>query len=137
MIELKDELFNGRHSCVIANGNNIRTFNQKGIKDLYHLLKEEPSYLRGASIADKVVGKAAAALMILGGVKEVFADVIGLSALAFLRHADIDVTFTQVVPYIINRNNTGMCPLEQMSISKNSPTEILEIIEEFAMSRVA
>lgn len=137
MEELKELLFTGRHSCVIANGNDIRTFNQRGIKDLYSLLKEEPGFLRGASVADKVVGKAAAALMILGGVKKIFADVIGLSALSFLRHAGMEVTFTQAVPYIINRNNTGMCPLEQLSMGKNSSFEILEILEEYAMNQVA
>ena len=55
---------------MIANGDNIRTFTQRGVADLYDLLTQEPDFLKGASIADKVVGKGAAALMILGGIRE-------------------------------------------------------------------
>lgn len=61
-------LHGGDHSLVVANGN-VYTFNGRGVTDLYALLREDPGFLKGASIADKVVGKAAAALMILGGVK--------------------------------------------------------------------
>ena len=65
---LIDTLFRERCSCVIRSGDVIRIFRERGVKDLFRLLKEEPVMLRGAFIADKVVGKAAAALMVLGGV---------------------------------------------------------------------
>lgn len=130
--ELKDRLFKGKHSCVIANGDDIRTFSQSGIRDLYHLWKEEPEFLKGAIVADKIIGKAAAALLILGGVKEIYSDVIGLSALSFLSEVEVKTTFSQAVPYIKNRDNTGMCPLERMCMEKRSPLAIVEIIEEFA-----
>lgn len=64
MEELINLLHSGGYSCVIANGDNIRTFTQRGVADLYDLLTQEPDFLKGASIADKVVGKGAAALMI-------------------------------------------------------------------------
>ena len=79
---LIDTLFRERCSCVIRSGDVIRIFRERGVKDLFRLLKEEPAMLRGAFIADKVVGKAAAALMVLGGVRELFADVISHPALA-------------------------------------------------------
>ena len=69
MEELINLLHSGGYSCVIANGDNIRTFTQRGVADLYDLLTQEPDFLKGASIADKVVGKGAAALMILGGIR--------------------------------------------------------------------
>lgn len=61
MEELINLLHSGGYSCVIANGDNIRTFTQRGVADLYDLLTQEPDFLKGASIADKVVGKGAAA----------------------------------------------------------------------------
>ena len=64
--ELIDLLHSGGYSCAIANGDIIRTFTQRGVADLYDLLTQEPDFLKGALIADKVVGKGAAALMILG-----------------------------------------------------------------------
>ena len=70
-----------RCSCVIVQNGNVRLCHEHGIKDLYQILKEEPEVLLGATVADKVIGKGAAALMILGGVKEVYADVISRPAL--------------------------------------------------------
>lgn len=80
MNDLIDILHEEHHSLVVANGD-VCTFDGRGISDLYNLLSEDPEFLRGASVADKVVGKGAAALMILGGVKEVFADVVSRPAL--------------------------------------------------------
>lgn len=54
----------------------MRIFRERGVADLFRLLHEEPQLLRGAFIADKVVGKGAAALMVLGGVEGLFADVV-------------------------------------------------------------
>lgn len=51
---------------MIANGDRIRTFTRRGVADLYDLLVQEPEFLHGASVADKVIGKAAASLMVLG-----------------------------------------------------------------------
>ena len=64
MEELINLLHTGGYSCVIANEGKIRTFTQRGVADLYDLLTREPEFLKGALIADKVVGKGAAALMI-------------------------------------------------------------------------
>ena len=69
MEELINLLHTGGYSCVIDNEGKIRTFTQRGVADLYDLLTREPEFLKGALIADKVVGKGAAALMILGGIK--------------------------------------------------------------------
>ena len=70
MEKLINLLHTGGYSCTIANGGKIRTFTQRGVADLYDLLTQEPEFLKGALIADKVVGKGAAALMILGGIKD-------------------------------------------------------------------
>ena len=71
-------LHEGNYSLVVAHGE-IRTFSGRGVSDLYALSGEDPGFLRGASVADKVVGKAAAALMIVAGVSELHADVISRS----------------------------------------------------------
>ena len=75
MEKLINLLHTGGYSCTIANGGKIRTFTQRGVADLYDLLTQEPEFLKGALIADKVVGKGAAALMILGGIKELYTDI--------------------------------------------------------------
>ena len=54
-------LHEGKHSLVVSNGE-VRTFDRRGVADLYALLREDSDFLKGASVADKVVGKAAAAM---------------------------------------------------------------------------
>lgn len=128
---LIDTLFRERCSCVIRSGDVIRIFRERGVKDLFRLLKEEPAMLRGAFVADKVVGKAAAALMVLGGIRELFADVISHPALELLARYRIRVSYTVAVDHIINRTRTGWCPMEIRCRECTTADECLEQIEEF------
>ncbi|MCD8081011.1 MAG: DUF1893 domain-containing protein [Bacteroides sp.] len=105
-------------SCVVENYGKVFTFHKQGVADLYDMVTNRSCFLKDASIADKVVGKAAAALMILGGVKKVYAEIISLSALILLRDAGIETDFRNVVPFIRNRVRTDWCPLERMSYDK-------------------
>lgn len=130
MEELIELLHQGNYSCVIRNGV-TRTFTQRGVGDLYDLLNREPAFLHGAQVADKVIGKAAAALMVLGGVREVYTDIISEPALALLRQADIKVDCVKVVPRIRNRAQTGWCPLETICYEADSPEAMYPLIRGF------
>lgn len=105
-------LHDGGYSCVIAKGNEVRTFIRRGVADLYDLYNTDPGFMEGAAVADKVIGKGAAALLVLGKVKSVYTDVISAPALRLLHKAHIDADFIQEVPFIVNRDKTGYCPLE-------------------------
>lgn len=131
MKELIEMLHAGGYSCVIAHGDCIRTFTQRGVADLYDLLVKEPDFLKEASIADKVIGKAAATLMVLGGIKEIYTHIISRPALQLLQEAGITVSCDEVVDHIINRDRTGWCPLEQASRDLHSAKEIFPVIEKF------
>ena len=76
-------------------------------------------------------GKGAAALMILGGIKELYTDIISTKALELLQKSDIKVGFTEKVPFIWNRNHTGGCPVETMCSEVESAEEILPLIRDF------
>ena len=128
---LIDLLHDGGYSCVIAKGTETRTFSQRGVADLYDLLEQEPSFMKGARVADKVIGKAAAALMVLGGVESVYTDTISEPALALLREANIEVCFTRRVPLIENRAKTGWCPLESACLDIKSARDIFPVIQNF------
>ena len=118
-------------SCVIRQGAQVRIFRGRGIKDLYRILTEEPELLDGASVADKVVGKGAAALMILGGVRAVHADVASTGALQLFDAQNIPVSCTLEVPHIINRAGTGWCPVETLCRDCRTAEECLEPIRNF------
>ncbi len=115
-------------SCVIYNHGVVRSFHQRGVDDLYELLMGEPEVLCGAMIADKVIGKAAAAILAVGGVSEIYTDVISHAAQELLQKGGIKFSFEQEVPHIINRAKSGWCPMESATKEAQSPRETVEII---------
>lgn len=131
MEDIIEILHKGKYSCVIKNNDEIRTFTQRGVADLYDLYQTDASFMKGASVADKVIGKGAAALMALGGISHVYADVISTPALEVLQQAGISVNFSMEVPHIINRNKTGWCPLETACDKIKSVQEMFPVIKEF------
>ncbi len=126
-----DLLFAEQCSCVVRNGDTVRIFRQRGIADLYNLLRTERQLLEGAFVADKVVGKGAAALMALGGVKEVFADTLSRPARKLLERYGIEVCYTLEVENIANRAGDGICPVEALCAACNTAEQCLPLISDF------
>ncbi|MBD5356132.1 MAG: DUF1893 domain-containing protein [Bacteroides sp.] len=135
MHKLIEILHSGNHSLVVANGE-IRTFNKKGVADLYHLYTSDPLFLNGSEVADKVIGKGAAALMVMGKVRNVYADVISEPALALLHDNHLSVTYSRKVENIINRQGTGICPVETLCLNCKSAAECLPLIDNFMKSKI-
>lgn len=68
--------------------------------------------LKGFSAADKVVGKAAAFLYVLLGIKEVYAHVMSEAAIDTLERNSIQFQYDVSARNIVNRAGTGNCPME-------------------------
>lgn len=131
MDELIDILHRGAHSCVIRKGNDIRTFHQRGVADLWQLCQDGEHFLRGAQIADKVIGKGAAALMIYGGICEVHADVVSKPALDLLQAHGIKVGYLRLVDRILNRRADGLCPVETRCVDLEKIEDMINEISNF------
>ena len=82
-------------------------------------------------MADRVIGRGAALLMVKGGVREVFAYVISQPALDILREADIPTSFATLQPNIINRTGTDICPIEKLTVATTDPDEAYRLIGDF------
>lgn len=104
-------LHSGEYTLVIVNGGDIITDTARGVAPLLSLIDRGIS-LEGASAADKVVGKAAAMLFSLTGIKQLHTDVISAPAVEFLRGTDINFSYGEMTEYIINRKGDGQCPME-------------------------
>ena len=131
MQTLITQLHRGNFSCVIRKGDDTRTYHQRGVADLWQLCQSEEHFLRGAHIADKVIGKGAAALMIYGGACKVYADVISHPALALLQEHGIEVSYREVTDRIVNRRGDGLCPVETLCVDLNTIDEMVEAISNF------
>ena len=116
----------GSYTCVFCRGDTLLTDNRRGILPLLDLLRSGQN-LRDFSAADKVVGKAAAFLYRLMGIKALYAGVISTPALAVLK--EIPVEFAAEVPAIANRSRTGFCPMETAVWDIDDPLDALAAIE--------
>lgn len=128
--QLIEILHRGGYSLVVDNGE-INTFGGRGVSDLYRILTSDSQMLNGATIVDKVVGKGATALMVLGKIRQVHADVISRPALSMLEAYGIRVTYTELVDNIINRKGNGICPVETLCLECVTAEECLPRIESF------
>ncbi len=93
MQELIDTLHDEQHTLVVLHDGRISTFDGQGLRRLYNIMNEEPELLYGAKIAAKAVGRSAAAMMVDGGVAEIFAEYISQQAYDSLTSAGIKVSF--------------------------------------------
>ncbi|MBO5006585.1 MAG: DUF1893 domain-containing protein, partial [Clostridia bacterium] len=75
LIKAKEILENGAFTCVLVKGDEVISFSERGVKPLLALLSQNKK-LESFCAADKVVGKAAAFLYLLLGVKNLHALVI-------------------------------------------------------------
>ena len=130
-----DTLHRENCSCVILKNEELTVYNGPGISDLLRLVKTEPDKLQGAFVADKVIGKAAAALLILGEVDSIYTDLISDRAIELLRKSPVKVSFSEKVSIIMNRSKDNICPMENVCSVVNSPQECYERINEFIESK--
>ena len=129
--QLIELLHTSQSSCVITNKQSTLTFHERGVKDLHRLLGDESHPLNGAFIADKVVGKGAAALMIAGGARWIYAKIISEAALELFSTSQVEVEYNEKVPNIINRSGTDICPIEKLCLRCTNIEECLIAINNF------
>ena len=114
-------------TCVFYKGEYTFFSKERGVLPLLNLLQKEEN-LGDFSVADKVVGKAAAFLYVLLKVKSLYAKVISKHALGVLKTYDIQVAYDELVEAIRNRTNSGFCPMETAVLEINEPKKALEAI---------
>ena len=104
-------LESGNYTCVVCKEDTIYTTTHRGVAPLLNWL-DDGTDLTGFSAADRVVGRGAAFLYCLLGVKEVRARVMSYPAMEVLRAYGIRAEADTFVDNIINRAGTGPCPFE-------------------------
>lgn len=126
--QAKEILKNSESTCVLFKDGVTHTSTKRGVAPLVDWLINGID-IRGFSVADKIVGKAAALLFVLGGVKEVYTPVISKSAVDVLSRHGIYAEYDTVVQKIINRASTGTCPMELAVANINDPNDALKAIQ--------
>ncbi|NLO62985.1 MAG: DUF1893 domain-containing protein [Clostridiaceae bacterium] len=113
----------------VRNGR-IMDSHDRGIAPIMALVLADTNALRGACVADKVIGKAAALLLVRAGVERLFANTISEHAMSLLSEYHLTFEFGQSVPYIMNRAGDGMCPMESLVLEVNDPEEAFRVLRD-------
>ncbi len=112
-------------TCILQQGERVLTSTQRGVAPLVAWLDAGEA---GCIAADKVVGRAAAFLYVLLGVRAVFAGVMSEGGRRVLSAHGIHAEYGALCDVIINRAGTGMCPMEEAVRSAVRPEEALALI---------
>lgn len=116
-------------TLALYDGKRLITSSKRGVAPLIELLDSKED-ISSFSAADKVIGRGAAFLYVLLGIKEIHTDVISKSALELLTRYGTFVAYEHLVPHIINRAGDGICPIESAVMPVTEPSEALIIIKE-------
>lgn len=110
---VKEKLYEKNASLVVLyKKGECKEYYQNRINDIKDILKENKEALKEATIADKVIGKVAAVILTVAGVKEIYADVMSKYAIPVLEKNYIKYEYKTLTEYVINNSKTDMCPME-------------------------
>jgi ferredoxin len=118
LVESGESIVVARHGVIIAREKG------RGLKPAMNML--DAKKLSNAVVFDKIVGRAAAAIFIEGGVKKVAALVMSAQAKELLSLYGVESKALKVVDQIENRSKTGTCPMESAIEDLKKTDKIVE-----------
>lgn len=131
LAEMKTLVMSGV-SCVAAkDGVIVAQEKGRGIMPIMKLLSD--GKLAHALVVDKVVGRAAAAICIVGKAKKVHAMTMSADAASLLKAHGVEASADKTVPKILNRDLTDGCPMEQTVEGLDDPAEMVKALKERVM----
>lgn len=123
-----DFLKNENATLVAVNKDEIYISHARGVAPIIEKVDENPYFFCGASVADKVIGKAAAMLLSKYKIKDLHTTLISEKALEYLKKTPISVNYDSIVPNIINRDKTDICPMEKCVLATDDEDEAEKLI---------
>ena len=124
LAEMKVQLDAGAAAVVARDGVIAAREEGRGIAPLMRLM--DAGSLRGALLMDKVIGRAAAAICIVGGVRKVVTPLAGEGAVKLLESRGVTIVAGRTVPQILNRDRSDTCPMEKAVSDCDDPVEMVE-----------
>lgn len=129
--EARQLIQEGQADCVIIHdGKIVSTGKGRGIAPLLSIYHNTPELLRGALVVDKIIGKAAAMILVLGGAKSAHGLVMSAAARAYLQKYKVVAGNDRCVDMITARTGAGICPIEQSVLAIDNPASGLAAMEQ-------
>jgi len=104
---------NPKMTCIVLEDHDvIFTSESSGVKPLLDFYKLYDSSKKNLTVIDKIIGRGAVLLAILINATELFTPIISEAALDLAKEYHLIVHYDKLVPFIVNRNKDGRCPIE-------------------------
>jgi hypothetical protein len=94
-----------------------------GISGFLKATEELGERLNGASVADKIVGKAVALLFLYARIEAVYASVMSREARELFENKSIHVEWGELVVHILSNCTPATCPFERLAAGITDPAE--------------
>ena len=120
----KKQLHDQQLTLAIAKGGQVLfQTNSHRISGFIGAIGKLGTQLNGASVADRVAGKALALLCVYAGIREVYAEVLSRKAQAVFEENKIGVQWQQLVDNVLDLNKAGVCPFEKVAADIVDPKD--------------
>ncbi|MBO5902499.1 MAG: DUF1893 domain-containing protein [Tidjanibacter sp.] len=116
--------------AILTSSGEAVTSRERGVTTLMRLLADRPEVLRCAVVADKVVGRAAAALFVVGGCRRLHTAVLSRAGEEMLQGSAVEYTYDTLTEAIINRRGDGFCPMEMATAEAATAEAAYAILKE-------
>lgn len=113
------------HSLVVVKDGRTSVYDGRGIKPVVDYLEKDN--FDGAFVADKVIGKASALLLVYGKVQEVYTPAISKPAVKVFEDNNVKYSADKIVDNIINRTGTDLCPMEKKVQNIDNPKKAYKL----------
>jgi len=94
-----------------------------GISGLLRAIQELGERLRGASVADKVVGRAIALLCLYAGVERVYGSVMSRAAKELFEENGVHAECGELIGSVLDECKSATCPFERLAAGISDPEE--------------
>ena len=116
-------------TCTVIQGDQTYVSDLPGLRPLMNWLHQSPEIFEGSYVIDKVVGKASAMLLTYGGARKIHGKLMSRPADEFLTAHGIEHTYDVLTDYILNQDQSDMCPMEKRVKDLKEPEEAFAVLK--------
>jgi len=109
--------------AIVKNGEVLFETRSHRISGFLGAIEQFGGELEGASLADRVAGKAIALLCVYATIKEVYAEILSKKAKTVLEQNGIPHKWKELVDNILDLNKSGVCPFEKAADGVSDPKD--------------
>ena len=123
----------GDFGCALIKNNVIiHEGRGKGVSPLLELAStsEGLKKLEGALVVDRIIGKAAAMIIVLGKATHAYGLTMSKSGEEYLQAFGVETKYNRCVDAISDRTGRGICPMERSVMEMDNPVKGFEKLQE-------